>query len=187
MKRNDYLALLDSYGGSFTLREFEIQGSIEHMDPSFLRSVLAWRQWTGLPTLISSAWRKGDPRSHGKGMAIDCLLFTDWLRKQASPTQHWMLATTWPFKGVGLYFDWSYKSRATQEVVPAVGLHLDGWDGNVRSQRPLRWLRVDGHYYHQSLTTGRFYCRANKKTITLDQALNLHETRAKAINTAPTA
>lgn len=181
MKRNDYLALLDSYGGSFSMREFEIQGSIEHMDPAFLRSVLAWRQWTGLPTMITSAWRKGDPRSHGKGMAIDCLLFTQWRVKQASAINHWLLATTWPFQGVGLYFDWSYRCPKTRADIPAVGLHVDGWSGNTPKQRPLRWLRINGLYYYQSVADGTFFCQTNRKTITFDKALKLYATTAKAV------
>lgn len=175
MKRADYLALIDSYGGNFTLREFEIQGNIQRMDPSFVRAVLAWRQWTGLSTMISSAWRDGDPRAHGKGLAIDCLLFTSWLSAQASPLNHWLLATTWPFKGVGLYFDWSYYDSTRKQDVPAIGLHVDGWDGDRSGQRPLRWLRIDRHYYYQSLALGTFYCRTNKQTVTLDEAIKQHE------------
>jgi hypothetical protein len=55
MTRSDYLALIDSYGGHFKIREFDIQDSIERMDTGFLQSFLAWRQWTGIPTMITSA------------------------------------------------------------------------------------------------------------------------------------
>lgn len=99
MKRADYIALIESYGGNFSLSDFEIQGNISRMDVDFLRSFLAWRDWSGTKTLISSAWRDNDPKSHGKGLAIDCLLFTEWLTNQASPLQHWLLATTWSFQG----------------------------------------------------------------------------------------
>jgi len=172
MKRADYLALIDSYGGKFTLRDFEVQSSIENMDPAFIRSFLAWRLWTGLPTMISSAWRKSDPKSHGVGMAIDCLLFTRWKTEQASPIRHWLQGTTWPFMGVGLYFDWSYFSRTQNRRIPAIGLHLDDWDGDKPGQRPLRWLRIGGQYYYQSLSTGLFYCRKNQKTISLEAAID---------------
>jgi hypothetical protein len=177
MTRDDYKALIDSYGGHFTLREFHVQAGIEKMDTGFLRSFLAWRQWHGLSTLISSAWRDSDPRAHGAGMAIDCLLFLKWRQSQPSALQHWLQASTWGFKGVGLYFDWAYTHReavVSSDTVPAIGLHVDGWDGARPGQRPLRWLRIDGLYYYQSLTHGTFYCRTNKQTITLQQAISQH-------------
>ncbi|WP_441000443.1 hypothetical protein [Fodinibius sp. SL11] len=48
---------------------------------------------------------------------------------------------------------------------------MDDWAGNGYSQRPLRWLRIDGQYYYQSLTRGDFYCKTNRQTITLDEAI----------------
>jgi hypothetical protein len=172
MNRNDYLALLDSYGNHFSISELEIQGpgTINRMDVGFLRSFLAWRRWHGFPTMISSAWRKGDPKSHGRGLAFDVLLFDQWLSSQVSELQHWLLATTWGFNGVGLYFDWSYTNKEGNKV-PAIGLHVDGWAGNDQSQRPLRWLRINGHYYYQSLASGHFYCKSTKRSITLDEAI----------------
>lgn len=172
MRRQDYTALLDSYGNHFRLPELEIQGmgTISRIDVGFLRSFLAWRQWHGLPTMISSAWRKGDHRSHGHGFAFDVLLFEKWLSTQPSALRHWLLATTWGFKGVGLYFDWTYRNKKGDRL-PAIGLHLDNWAGNGHSQRPLRWLRINGHYYYQSLTGGHFYCKTNRQSITLDEAI----------------
>ena len=154
MKRDDYSALIDSYGNHFSVSEFEIQGSIEKMDASFMQSLLAWRAWHGSKTLISSAWRENDSGTHGKGLAIDCLLFDVWLSSQPSALRHFLLGTTWSFKGVGLYFDWNYMSGG--QKIPAVGLHLDGY------------------YYYQSLIYGTFYCRLNKKTITLEDTLKEH-------------
>ncbi|MDR8389859.1 hypothetical protein NC796_01835 [Aliifodinibius sp. S!AR15-10] len=172
MNRHDYLALLDSYGNHFSPGEFEIQGpgTLARLDVGFLRSFLAWRTWHGLPTMITSAWRKGDPKSHGRGLAFDVLLFEEWLAGQPSALQHWLLATTWGFQGVGLYFDWTYSNKKGEQV-PAIGLHVDGWSGGGRSRRPLRWLRIDGLYYYQSLTRGDFYCKTNRNTITLDDAI----------------
>ena len=184
MKRADYIALIESYGGNFSLSDFEIQGDISRMKLDFLRSFLAWRDWTGTKTLITSAWRDNDARSHGKGLAIDCLLFTEWLTKQASPLQHWLLATTWPFQGVGLYFDWSFTHKLSGKKILAIGLHVDGWSGSQINERPLRWLRIDGHYYYQSTKTGRFYCRENKQTITLPEAIQDYEQRYEQITKA---
>ncbi len=186
MTRSDYLAIIDAYGGHFKLREFEIQDSIDSMDLGFLQSFLAWRQWTGIPTMITSAWRGDDTGSHGNGKAIDCLLFSRWKSEQISALNHWLLATTWPFQGVGLYVDWSYKCSKSKAGIPAVGLHVDGWSGNSNKQRPLRWLRMDGLYYYQSVMNGTFYCKTNQQTITLDHALKAYETRVQAINQTPT-
>ncbi|MEX2352209.1 MAG: hypothetical protein WD529_07230 [Balneolaceae bacterium] len=174
MTSQDYIALIDSYGGHFSLREFHIQDGIERMDTSFLRSYLAWRKWHGFSTLISSTWRKDDPNAHGKGMAIDNLLFTQWREAQPTAMHHWLLASTWPFKGVGLYFDWNYLDRSRNRDIPAIGLHVDGWDGDRPGQRPLRWLRIDGNYYYQSVTYGSFYCQANGQTTSLQKAINQH-------------
>lgn len=181
MTRSDYLALIDAYGDHFKISEFEVQDSIGRMDTGFLQSFLAWRQWTGIPTMITSAWRRNDQRSHGKGKAIDCLLFTQWRVQQVSAMNHWLLATTWSFQGVGLYFDWSYKCPTTKADIPAIGLHVDGWSGNKLQQRPLRWLRINGLYYYQSVVDGSFFCQTNRKTITFDEALKLHATTARAV------
>jgi len=181
MTRSDYLAIIDAYGGHFKLREFEIQDSIGRMDTGFLQSFLAWRQWTGTPTMITSAWRGGDTGSHGNGKSIDCLLFSQWKSEQISALNHWLLATTWPFQGVGLYFDWSYRNPVTKADIPAIGLHVDGWAGSRPGQRPLRWLRIGGLYYYQSIADGTFFCKTNKKTITLQEAIDSYESQKAAI------
>lgn len=172
MNRQDYTALLDSYGNHFTLAELEIQGhgTLGKIDMGFLRSFLAWRRWHGLSTLVTSGWRKGDHRSHGHGFAFDVLLFDRWRESQPSALHHWLLATTWGFRGVGLYFDWSYTNKKDDKI-PAIGLHVDGWPGTNHSRRPLRWLRINGDYYYQSLVRADFYCKKNQQTITLDEAI----------------
>jgi hypothetical protein len=82
---------------------------------------------------------------------------------------------------VGLYFDWSYKCPVTKTSIPAIGLHLDGWGGATAKQRPRRWLRINGLYYHQSVVDGTFFCQTNMKTITFDEALKLHAKIAKSV------
>jgi len=180
MTHSDYLAIIDAYGGHFKIHEFHIQDTIGRMETGFLQSFLAWRQWTGIPTMITSAWRYNDQKSHGKGKAIDCLLFAQWRVKQVSAMNHWLLATTWPFQGVGLYFDWSYRCPTTKADIPAIGLHVDGWSGKSHGQRPLRWLRIGGHYYYQSMVNGDFYCKTNQQSITLQEAIKRYEPGAKA-------
>ena len=169
MTHQDYIALLDSYGGHFSPSEFS--GDIKKMDSCFLRNFLAWRQWHGFSTMISSAYRKGNTGVHGKGMAIDCLLFTRFRQEQVTPIQHWLTASAWGFKGIGLYFDWNYWNPALKSSVPAIGLHVDSYNGDARRTRPLRWLRIDGLFYYQSLQTGFFFCRTNGRTISLAEAI----------------
>ena len=167
MKREDYTALIDSYGNHFSIADFEHDGTIGRNNVGFLRSFLAWRQWHGIKTLVTDAWRRDNKRAHGYGYAFDCMLFNRWLSSQPSPMMCWLIANTWPFRGVGLYFDWHYTNRNGKRV-PGIGLHVDGWDSD---DRPLRWLRIDGLYYYQSLSNGSFYCNSNKKTITLKTAI----------------
>lgn len=65
--------------------------------------------------------------------------------------------------------------------ISAIGLHVDGWSGSTPMQRPLRWLRINGLYYYQSVVDGTFYCRTNMKTINFDKALKLYATTAKEV------
>ena len=72
-------------------------------------------------------------------------------------------ATTWPFQGVGLYFDWNYKRPMTKVSFPPIGLHLDWWSGSTPGQRPLSWLRIGGFYYYQSVVDETYYCKTNRE------------------------
>jgi hypothetical protein len=177
MTNADYEALFDSYGGHFTVPEFH--GNVDRMDSCFLRSFLAFRKWHGLATMVSSAYRPGKTSAHGHGLAVDCLLFSRWLQTQPSALNCWLLANTWGFKGIGLYFDWAYTNREGERV-PAIGLHLDDWQGLRPNQRPLRWLRIEGHFYYQSTLTGLFFSRTANKSITLENAIKQHEQRKVA-------
>lgn len=143
-KKKKYLEAISRFGNNFTQTEFEIQTGIEYLDFDFFKSFLKWRQWHGIPTKITSAFRIGDGGAHGEGQAIDCILFKDWLRSEISALQQWLLATTWPFYGVGIYYDWNY-----------IGLHVDKWENP--DKRPQRWLREDGTYFYQSTKDSKFY------------------------------
>ena len=145
-----YRDAIQKYGNNFTLNEFNIQAGVEYLDYNFFVSFVRWRQWHGIPIYISSAYRIDDSGAHGAGMAIDCILFKEWMSTAISEQRSWLLATTWPFLGVGIYYDWNY-----------IGLHVDSWD--KPDKRPLRWLREENNYYYQSLTNGKFY-KGNKES-----------------------
>lgn len=143
------------------------------LDYDFFVEVLRFRHWTGLSTLITSAYRPGDPRAHGKGLAVDLIMFDVWKKDVTDPLRQWLLGTTWPFKGVGIYFDWNYYKNG--KAIPAVGLHVDC--GNT--SRPVRWLRVEAEingkpeklYYYQNTTNGLFWNKKTQGTLELEDVI----------------
>lgn len=179
-----YLQAIQGYGAFFSKAEWEPRpdAKITHLDYDFFVSFLRFRQWSETKTLITSASRPGDDGVHGKGLAVDFILFDQWLRTPASAMQHWIMATTWPFLGVGIYFDWQFQSAAGKKE-KTVGLHVDmGGEG-----RPLRWIRltkkVNGTptrlFYYQDRETGIFYNKRLNEVITLQEAIQNHQNQRK--------
>ena len=140
--------IINDCGGNFTPSEFLDRR--EHLYPNMIQELVSWRNWHGFSTQITSAYR--ETGSHYTGKAIDVLVWDKWQETQPEPMHLWRLATTWPFLGVGIYFDWN----------DGVGLHLDV----IRSerQRPLRWIRARGNYYYQMTSTGRFWDSDGNRT-----------------------
>lgn len=166
-------------GDNFTVQELRgitTDGNPENLQRAFLSSFLAWRTWHGFSSMVLSAYRPNDApgKAHREGVAIDVLLWELWRKTEVDPYQQWLLATTWPFQGVGIYFDWEYNGN------PVCGLHVDGLNN---ARRPLRWLRltkrINGKftklYYYQNTKTGKFYNNHLKETITLKQAIKKYE------------
>lgn len=135
--------IIEKNGGNFKPEEF-LNGR-ENLDRSIIEEIVRWRNWHNFMFEITSANRESG--SHYTGKCIDGLVWSKWRNKQPSPQHIWMLATTWNFRGVGIYFDWR----------DGIGLHLDTIV-NER-QRPLRWLRTKGEYYYQSTKDGLFYTK----------------------------
>lgn len=142
MNDNSIQNIINTAGGNFTSDEF-LSGRSK-LVRSFIREVALWRNWHGFKFQITSAYR--DEGSHSYGKAVDGLLWKQWRVEQPDPMHIWRLATTWPWMGVGIYFDWE----------DGCGIHLD-MNGRSQSQRPLRWMRIKGEYYYQDLLTGYFY------------------------------
>lgn len=169
MNHSEFTDVLGQYGNHFSVSEFSISGDQTKMKRDIVEPVAALRLWHGFPTYISSAFRPGDPRSHGQGLAIDQIMFYDWENVPVAPLHQWNLANGWGFKGVGIYFDWRYKGK----LVP--GLHLDNLDDGTR---PARWLRITQNgqrlYFYMNWKTGKFYNKDQDKILTLAEAIKLY-------------
>lgn len=178
MTKQDYIELINK-SGKFSESEFIIrQGTdITDLDYDTVGELISFRKYTNKSTLITSAFRPGDDGAHGKGLAFDLILFDKWKDKAVDPNELWLLATTYPWNGVGIYFDWSFVNNSGRRV-PCVGIHVDKLTGN---NRPLRWLRitkkVDGKderlYYYQSTKTGLFFNSKMNESLRLEDAINL--------------
>lgn len=166
-----YKEVIQETGNNFNPSEFQIrQGTgVTDIDLDFFRSYAGWRQWHEYPILITSAYRPGDDGAHGRGEALDGILFQDWKSKVVPPAEQWRIATTWPFQGIGIYFDWSFRTNQGEDQ-QAVGLHCDNLSKKGVS-RPLRWIRADGIYYYQSIKDGRFYTSNGQQSTTLEEQI----------------
>lgn len=157
---NRYKQLIDANGGSFKPKEF-LPGR-QHMKKKMIKEFILFRNWHGWMTQITSAYRSTG--SHVYGTAIDFLLWSEWQTSQPSPEQIWRVATTWPWMGVGIYFDWN----------DGIGLHVDLVTQTQR-QRPLRWLRVNGLYHYQALNDGLFYNYEMDRITSIGEQINNHK------------
>lgn len=135
--------IIDRCGGNFRPTEF-LDGR-NQLKREIIEQIVLWRNWTGYSFEITSAMR--ETGSHYTGLCIDGYVWDKWKQSQPSVKELWLLATTWPFRRVGIYFD------TNQGVM----LHLD----MIKTQRqsPLRWIR-DKNYYYQSPIDGKFYTKS---------------------------
>lgn len=150
---------IDKYGGNFTAEEF--MGGRENLQKEIIIELTQFRNWFGYPIEITSAYRDDDS-SHGTGLSIDFIIWRKWQTTQPDILTCWNALTRWPFTGIGIYFDWER----------GVGFHADVIR-KVR-QRPLRWLRLDGEYYYQSVFDNSFY-NGNMKTTVQSEIKKYYE------------
>jgi len=170
-----YLQAIDKYGNHFSPAEFRTREGVDmtDLDYDFFVQLLWFRQWAGFPMLITSTKRPTGDDVHTKGLAADLIIFEDWMEKVLPPKRQWLLATTWPFFGVGIYFDWHFTDDNGHSK-PAIGLHVDKLLPS-QGDRPRRWLRVEAEidgqteklYYYQTTINGRFYNKKTQKTLEL--------------------
>lgn len=157
--------IIDIHGGSFTPEEFGPKRA--HMNPEMVEHDVRFRNSHGYPTLLTSTYRPEGPHKIG---ATDKVLYKDWKKRQPEPMELWRLATTWPFWGVGIYFDWVVdEGKPTEHQV--VGLHNDIVEPGKRD-RPLRWLRTFGRYFYQSTANGKFYEKSSGDETTLEEEID---------------
>lgn len=172
-----YEKFIKDHGDNFDLSEFSIRPGTgpQDLDWQHFKAEILFRKWHGYPTMITSAFRPGDPNAHGDGLATDKILFYTYREHIVEPRVQWRLATTYPWMGVGLYFDWEFTDRQGRSR-SACGIHTDS---QTKEDRPLRWLRttqiIDDEetelYYYQNPHTGLFYNKLKNELITLDDAI----------------
>lgn len=165
--------IIDENGGNFTVREFG--SDRQHLNPELIRQAVLFRAWHGFSSLITSAYRNSGSHSLG---AIDKVLYSKWKSEQPEPMHLWRIATTWPWMGVGIYFDWD-QDETNDIDEPIIGLHMDIVQPDQRD-RPLRWLRADGIYYYQSLINGRFYSPDGGSETTLAEEIEIWKKRKES-------
>jgi len=156
--------LIREGGGGFKPEEF--LDNRDQLEPNIVMEIVAFRNWKeiidrGIMLQITSAMRYYG--SHKLGLALDFLMWTKWREEQPNIYTMWCLMTTWPWMGVGIYFDWK----------DGIGFHADIINPPHR-QRPLRWLRVNGVYYYQSMTDGRFHNK-KKGATTLEEQIRKYK------------
>lgn len=159
MDDQQILSVINANGGNFRANEF-LNGR-ENLTKKIIEQLTIFRNWHGYPTQITSAYRLTG--SHRYGTAIDQLIWKKWRKTQPEPIEIWNIATTFPWHGVGIYFDWN----------SGIGLHTDLVAFSQR-QRPLRWMRVDHQYYYQR-TDGYFYHSQSGERKSLANEISYYE------------
>ncbi len=102
----------------------EFFGDHEKMDAMLIYSLDELRKFAGRPIVINSAYRSGDPGTHGQGVAVDIAILGLPLLGQFLLAERTRL-----FSGIGLYPYWNRP-----------GLHLDTRQLK-RGQHGARWGR----------------------------------------------
>ena len=101
---------------------FDKWGDPDKMDYALISCLDVLRKSMGTPIYVTSGYRKGDPRSHGKGIAVDVVC------PEVNLIDFYLQAERGPFSGIGIYPDWEMNGELTG------GLHLD------QDTRTGRWI-----------------------------------------------
>ena len=88
-------------------------GDPDKMDSELLMKLDDLREFVGMPIFVTSGYRDGDPKEHGKGVAADVVC------PNLSILDFYLAAERFAFRGLGLYPHWSWDGIVTG------GLHLD--------------------------------------------------------------
>lgn len=103
------------------IKYFKADSTIDNWgDPSkingwLLKCLDTFRARLDTPIIVTSGFRNGDPKEHGKGLAVD-IVVPDF---KGHLLDLFLEAERFPFGGIGLYRDWVYKGNRIG------GLHVD--------------------------------------------------------------
>lgn len=135
------------------LKHFQKFGSSDHWgDPDRLDAVLLMkvddlRDSIGMPIHVTSGFRDGDPKEHGRGLALDIVC------PGVPLLDFWIEAERYAFPGLGVYSDWHWDGVTTG------GLHVDQRvlgtqiGGHPTEYRGARWFCYKGDAGVQIYTT----------------------------------
>lgn len=110
-------------------------GDFSKMNPALLTKLDAWRDYIGIPVLVTSGTQgvHTDGSEHYKGNAVDVIV-PSWSKPLIDL---YFSAERFGFNGIGIYRDWTYLGK------PFGGLHLDVRDlASNNALREARWIGV---------------------------------------------
>lgn len=110
-------------------------GDFEKMDAFLLMFLDEFREAINTPLIVTSAYRQGNPGTHGMGRAVD-VVAPKW---EGSLFDLYLIAERFGFTGIGIYRDWTYNGKKIG------GLHLDT-------------RIVMGAYNSEGLMGARWFC-----------------------------
>lgn len=90
-------------------------GDPDKIDSFLLMFLDEFREAIKTPLIVTSAYRKGDPGTHGLGRAVD-IVAPKW---EGSLFDLYLMAERFGFAGIGVYRDWLYDGKKIG------GLHVD--------------------------------------------------------------
>jgi hypothetical protein len=106
----------------------------EKMSLEFMAILDEFLVFLGFPIILTSTYREGDTKTHGKGIAVDIMAGKE---KDISTLDFYILAEKFgKFNGVGLYPHWSLDINR-KDIQPKGGLHID-----IRDSPRARWIAI---------------------------------------------
>lgn len=97
-------------------KESGVWGDPKEMNPGLLSELDRFASLISTKIVVTSGFRKNDPKEHGKGFAVDVMF--PWLKKE-DLVDVMIAAMRFDFTGIGIYPDWELNGQNLG------GLHLD--------------------------------------------------------------
>lgn len=168
MLKSDIEQTLAKFGNKFTYEELKgiaTIGEPTNLTPKLLEMLCRFRLSHDYSTLITSGYRESKG-THGKGEAVDLVLYSEWKKRQPCFMEIWERAqrfryiegeNAYAWHGIGIYTDWKVNGQRV------IGLHLDVG----KTSRPLNWICINNVYYYD-IGGRQFESKGSK--ITLESA-----------------